>query len=108
MPRGRTWTIRELADEFGLTFRGLRLYEDRGLLSPRREGHRRFYSPKDRLRLKRIVQAKRLGFTLSEIEELMASGADLRLSPEAIDRQIDYLERRLAEVWNRPLLLEPR
>ncbi len=33
-----TWTIRQLADEYGLTLRTLRHYEDLGLLHPVRAG----------------------------------------------------------------------
>ena len=32
------YTIGDLAREFGVTLRTLRFYEDRGLLSPRRDG----------------------------------------------------------------------
>jgi DNA-binding transcriptional MerR regulator len=65
-----TYTITELAREFGVTTRTIRFYEDQGLLSPAREGRHRIYSHRDRVRLKLTLRGKRLGFSLSEIREL--------------------------------------
>lgn len=67
----RTYSISELAREFGVTPRALRFYEDKGLLSPRRDGVNRVYAHRDRGRLKLILQGKRVGFSLVEIKELM-------------------------------------
>jgi DNA-binding transcriptional MerR regulator len=65
-----TYTITELAREFGVTTRTIRFYEDQGLLRPAREGRHRIYSHRDRVRLKLTLRGKRLGFSLSEIKEL--------------------------------------
>ena len=65
-----THTITELAQEFGITTRTIRHYEDEGLLSPRREGQNRLFSQRDRVRLKLALRGKRLGFSLAEIREL--------------------------------------
>jgi len=65
------FSIGELASEFDVTPRAIRFYEDHGLLSPRRAGQRRIYSPGDRTRLKLTLRGKRLGLTLSEIRELI-------------------------------------
>ena len=65
------FSISELAREFDVTPRAIRFYEDQGLLSPRREGQRRVYTPRDRTRLKLTLRGKRLGLTLSEIRELI-------------------------------------
>lgn len=65
------FSISELAREFDVTPRAIRFYEDQGLLSPRREGQRRIYTPRDRTRLKLTLRGKRLGLTLSEIRELI-------------------------------------
>jgi DNA-binding transcriptional MerR regulator len=67
----RTFTITELAEEFEITPRAIRFYEDRGLLSPRREGQNRIYAPRDRVRLGLILRGKRLGFRLDEIGEML-------------------------------------
>lgn len=67
----RTYSITELAKEFDVTNRAIRFYEDQGLVSPQREGQKRIYSPKDRVRLKLVMRGKRLGFTLAESRELI-------------------------------------
>ena len=66
----QTYTIRELAEEFDLTTRTIRHYEDQGLLSPSREGINRIFTARDRVRLKLALRGKRLGFSLGEIREL--------------------------------------
>ena len=63
----RTYSISELAIEFGVTARALRFYEDKGLLTPRREGLARIYSARERGRLQLILRGKRMGFPLTEI-----------------------------------------
>jgi len=66
-----TYGIAELAREFGVTTRTVRFYEDKGLISPTRDGQRRIYSPRDRVRLRLIMRGKRLGLSLDEIAELI-------------------------------------
>jgi DNA-binding transcriptional MerR regulator len=66
-----TYTISELAREFGLTTRAIRFYEDHGLIAPTREGRNRVYGNRDRVRLKLTLRGKRLGLSLSEIRELI-------------------------------------
>jgi DNA-binding transcriptional MerR regulator len=66
------YTIGDLADEFGLTLRCIRFYEDEGLLSPTRAGQQRLYSRADHARLKLICRGKRLGFSISEIKEFLS------------------------------------
>ena len=65
------YSISELAREFDVTPRAIRFYEAEGLLSPRRDGQRRIYTPRDRTRLKLTLRGKRLGLTLAEIRELI-------------------------------------
>ena len=65
-----TYSITDLAREFGVTTRTIRHYEDQGLLSPTRNGIARIFTPRDRVRLKLALRGKRLGFTLNEIKEL--------------------------------------
>ena len=52
----RTFTIRQLCLEFKCTPRALRFYEDKGLISPARDGMNRVYSYKDRARLQLILR----------------------------------------------------
>jgi DNA-binding transcriptional MerR regulator len=65
----RRWGIGELAREFGITSRTLRVYEEEGLLDPERDGTRRIYNERNRVRLRLILRGKRLGWSLSEIRE---------------------------------------
>lgn len=65
-----TYTIGDLAREFGVTTRTIRHYEHEGLLNPTRQGTARIFSARDRVRLKLALRGKRLGFTLQEIKEL--------------------------------------
>ena len=66
-----TYSISELAAEFGITPRSIRFYEDAGLLAPRRVGMARVYARSDRARLALICRGKRLGFSLAEIGEFL-------------------------------------
>ena len=67
----RTFTIRQLCQEFKCTPRALRFYEDKGLLSPARQGLNRVYSYKDRARLQMILRGKRVHLSLAEIREIL-------------------------------------
>ena len=66
-----TWTISELAQEFTITPRTIRFYEDQGIVSPSRDGRNRVYGPRDRTRLKLALRGKRLGLQLAEILSLI-------------------------------------
>lgn len=98
------YTIGDLAREFGVTLRTLRFYEDRGLLSPQRDGTTRIYDGRDRARLGVILKGKQLGFTLTEIRAMLAEGktdqpaADLNLSLAKVEEQIAHLETQQAEI----------
>lgn len=66
-----TWTISELSQEFGITPRTLRFYEDQGIVSPTRNGRNRVYVTRDRTRLKLALRGRRLGLQLAEIVTLI-------------------------------------
>lgn len=102
---GAECTIREMARDFGVSIRALRFYEDRDLLHPRREGTARLYGARERRDLKAILKGKQLGFTLTEIHDMLRSSGgsralideaelELALPPEQIAAQIGYLERQ--------------
>ena len=67
----KEYSIRELADEFDVTTRTLRFYEEKGLLSPMRSNQNRSYSSADRTRLRLILRGKRLGLTLEESSSII-------------------------------------
>ena len=68
---GQSYTITDLCEEYGVTARALRFYEDEGLIAPRREGLSRVYSGRDRARLAWILRGKRVGFSLADIREMI-------------------------------------
>ena len=67
----RHFTIGDMCDEFAVTARALRFYEDEQLISPERRGTQRLYSERDRARLAWILRGKRVGFSLADIREMM-------------------------------------
>lgn len=94
LPPEREFSISELAAEFGVTARAIRFYEDKGLVSPRRDGQRRIYNARDRVRLILILRGKRLGFSLREIQEIL----DLY---DAEPGEVGQLRHLLAKVQER-------
>lgn len=71
-PSDRTsFGIADLAAEFGITPRALRFYEDEGLIAPRRDDGRRVYSRRDRVRVAWVLRGKSVGFSLSDIRDLL-------------------------------------
>jgi len=89
----RTYSIRDLTGEFGITARTVRFYETDGLLAPVRRGQARVYTERDRARLKLILRGKRVGFTLAEIKE----GFDLYDLDRGGPAHMAYLQRKFAE-----------
>ncbi len=67
----RTYSISDLAKEFGVTTRTIRFYEEKGLVTPHREGQKRVYSAADRVRIKLILRGKRIGMSLAECVEVI-------------------------------------
>jgi DNA-binding transcriptional MerR regulator len=96
-----SWTIAQIADEFGITHRTVRHYEDLGLLSPERRGLNRVYHRRDRTRLNLILRGKRLGFPLEEIRTII----DLYDAPRGRASQLEYV---LGQIDERRADLEQR
>lgn len=88
-----SYGISDLASEFDVTTRTIRFYEEKGLLSPRREGTRRVYSPADRTRLRLILRGKRLGLSLEESAEIIRMYG----SPGNNRRQLEKLIGKIRE-----------
>lgn len=102
---GRTYTISELAEEFGLTPRTLRFYEDEGLVLPGRDGQTRVYTHRDRARIKLICRGKRLGFSIGEIKKFVdlydvdeAQVEQMRYARQLARQRIEQLEQQLRDV----------
>jgi len=103
----RTYTIRELTKEFGVTARTLRFYEQEGLLSPERRGQARIYSQRDRARLTLVLRGRRVGFSLAEIDEILAlyepgnsdgGQAQLEHARKKFSQRIVELERQKKDI----------
>ena len=97
----RTFSIRQLCREFGVTARALRFYEDKDLLHPGRRGQTRVYAARDRARLQLILQGKRVGFSLIEIREMLdlydrkdGNAVQMAVSLKKFRRQLDALPRQ--------------
>ncbi|MEL7023489.1 MAG: MerR family transcriptional regulator [Pseudomonadota bacterium] len=88
-----SYAIGDLADEFGVTTRTLRFYEEKGYLRPERRGRVRYFSQSDRVRLKLLLRGKRLGLSLDDSAEIV----DLYETPEGSRRQLNVLLEKLAE-----------
>lgn len=94
-------TIAQVAEEFGVTHRTVRHYEELGLISPERQGTRRIYGRRDRTRLGLILRGKRLGFPLEEIRTII----DLYDAPRGKRSQLEYV---LGQIDERRTDLEQR
>lgn len=100
-----TWTIAELAEEFRITHRTIRFYEDRGLISPQRRGNQRVFHVRDRVRLALVLRGKRLGFDLTEIRRIVdmydespGEAGQLRYLLEQIGARRAQLEQRRRDI----------
>jgi DNA-binding transcriptional MerR regulator len=91
----RSWSVRELADELGVTTRTLRFYEAEGLISPLREGTIRRYSVRDRARLRLILRGRRFGMTVAECREIVDMYDGAATSER---RQLQLMLERLADI----------
>ena len=98
-------SIGTMCAEFGVTARSLRFYESKKLLSPVRRGQHRLFTPRDRARLKLILQGKRFGFSLAEIKELLdlydadeTQKTQLSAALERAEIRLDAMKRQRLEL----------
>ncbi|MDA8258933.1 MAG: MerR family DNA-binding transcriptional regulator [Betaproteobacteria bacterium] len=84
--------ITELAQEYGVSLRAVRFYEDKGLLAPRRINGGRAYTRRDRVRLGLILRGKAVGMSLAEIEHILSLYGD---HGEGHAQQLEYLVGRI-------------
>ncbi|KQZ82993.1 transcriptional regulator [Mesorhizobium sp. Root157] len=103
---GELARIGEMAKQFGVTLRTLRFYEDKGLISPLREGATRLYTHRDKARLKLILLGRKVGFSLRDVKLLMdlydPSGTNIKQLKVALDKS----DKQLARLQNQRALLD--
>jgi DNA-binding transcriptional MerR regulator len=93
-----TWSITDLAAEFGVTLRTLRHYEDVGLLTPERRGTTRVFHTRDRIRLQLILRGRRLGFSLPDIRTIVNMYDEQPGEAGQLHYLLDQIEVRRAEL----------
>ncbi len=101
----RTWTIAQVAEEFAITHRTVRHYEELNLITPERRGTARIYHRRERTRLNLILRGKRLGFPLEEIrtiinlyDEPTGQVSQLRYVLDQIHERRGSLEQRRRDI----------
>ena len=101
-PQEPIFTISQLAEEFDISTRTIRFYEEKGLIAPRRsKGNQRIYAKRDRARLKLILRGKRFGYSLDEISEMMGMNDIDMNETDQIKKALEYGERKLLEIQTR-------
>lgn len=97
--------IGDMARAFGVTLRALRFYEDKGLISPRREGSTRLYTRRDRARMKLILLGRKVGFSLRDVKQILdlydphgSNVKQLRLTLEKSEKQLARLQKQRASL----------
>lgn len=101
----RTYSIRDLTRELGVTSRTLRHYEAEGLIAPERRGQARLYSARDRARITLILRGRRVGFSLAEIREILdlydvgdGGTAQLARARKKFSERIALLEQQKSDI----------
>jgi DNA-binding transcriptional MerR regulator len=97
--------IGDVAKKFDVTLRTLRFYEDKGLITPLRDGNARLYSSRDLSRLRLVLLGKQVGFSLREVKQMMdlydpANGnvRQLRLVVDKSERQLTRLRKQREDI----------
>ncbi|WP_422385757.1 MerR family transcriptional regulator [Paracoccus suum] len=97
-------TFKEMCSRFDVTPRTLRYYEYIELLSPRKEGRARYYSPREVARMTLILRGRRFGFSLEQIRQWLGiygekgTREQYQVWLELADGQLSVLDGQIAEL----------
>lgn len=98
----KTYSISTLAQQFNVSTRTIRYYEELGLLQPERKDTRtRVFLKKDQTRLRLILRGKKYGFSLEEIKEMIELFDQDRTGKKQLERTVEYGKNKIAEVTER-------
>ena len=92
------YTVADLAAEFGITPRAIRLYESKGLITSRRVGRTMIYDHRQRARLKIVLRSKRVGFSLEDTKSYLDLYDADRSNPERLLGLMHQCRTRLQEL----------
>src|SRR5271169_875386 len=67
----RTYSSSEVAEVAGVSLRQLQWWDERKVVSPRHEGHRRVYYPAEVIEITVIAELRRKGFSLQKIRRVL-------------------------------------
>ena len=92
------YSIGQLSKLFNTTRRALRHYESMGLLEPSRDGPYRLYGQRDFQRLVVIVDARRIGLGIDQIQKVLDAYDPADHGEAQIIKALQLVQRRLAEL----------
>jgi Cu(I)-responsive transcriptional regulator len=110
--RSTPLSIGSVAEATGLPAKTIRYYESIGLVGPARRtgGNYRLYDERDVTTLRFVERARRLGFSLKEVAELLTLWRDRRRASADVRRlaeaQIRRVDARLSELQEMRLSLQ--
>jgi DNA-binding transcriptional MerR regulator len=93
----RYW-IGDVAKKLGLSLRTIRYYEELGILKPRGRtaGHFRLYTEDDVKRLEAVQSLKSLGYSLKQIQNVMAAASRSKTGHELVSTILSDLSKQEA------------
>jgi DNA-binding transcriptional MerR regulator len=68
---GRTYTSSDVSRISGVSLRQLQWWDEKKVVSPRHEGHRRVYQPDEVVEITVIAELRRKGFSLQKIRRVL-------------------------------------
>jgi len=102
----RTYTISDLAQEFDITTRTIRFYEEKGYIKPQRNGTQRVYDSADRTSLRLILRGKRLGLSLEETADMIRMYGEPGGNRKQLEKFITRIGEKRAEMERKRMDLE--